>query len=492
MSAYEQTHDEAPRPYPLPLPLLPETESSAPYPLTALGGVLGSAAAAISETTQVAEALAAQSVLGAAAMAAQPIANVQRDGLTIPLSLFLLTVAESGDRKTAADRLALHSHYARQNALQNSYRSEQRKHRDEQDAYLKARTNIIDKLKAPPEIMASELGKLIEPLPPRFPILLAEEPTIEGLQKAFLRGHPSQGLFSDEGGQFFGGQVSRPENMLRSLAGLSRFWDGSPFTRTRATEGESASLSGCRLSIHLMIQPFIAQEVLCNPMMLGQGFLARFLIAWPPSLAGSRLYRALDPHQDERLIKYWQRMSDLLETELTKNVQGDLAPPPLTLEPAAKHAWIKSYNEIEAELGAAGTLLEIKATASKAAEQLLRIAGVLAVSEGTKIITLQTLEWATTLIHWYLAEALRLINPAKTDPRLVSAQRLLDWVKAKGWKAFHRDTLGAQGPTRGKAKLRNELLAILLEHHHLLSCDGKEYRINPASSAESADTAVTR
>lgn len=164
MSAYEQTHDEAPRPYPL--PLLPETESSAPYPLTALGGVLGSAAAAISETTQVAEALAAQSVLGAAAMAAQPLANVQRDGLTIPLSLFVLTVAESGDRKTAADRLALHSHYARQNDLQNSYRSEQRKYRDELDAYIKARTNILDKLKAPPEIIAIELGKLIEPPPP--------------------------------------------------------------------------------------------------------------------------------------------------------------------------------------------------------------------------------------------------------------------------------------------------------------------------------------
>lgn len=103
--------------YPEPLRLLPDLEVAAPFPLNALGEVLGGAAAAIVEAVQVPEALAAQSILTAAALATQSHGNVERDGQLIPLSLFALTIAESGDRKSAADRLALRSHYVHQQAL---------------------------------------------------------------------------------------------------------------------------------------------------------------------------------------------------------------------------------------------------------------------------------------------------------------------------------------------------------------------------------------
>ena len=95
--------------YAEPIPLVIE-DADTPYPLAALGKVLGAAAQAIVEVVQVPAALAAQSVLAAAAMAAQPHANALRAGQPIPLSLFALTIAESGDRKTAADRLALRAH----------------------------------------------------------------------------------------------------------------------------------------------------------------------------------------------------------------------------------------------------------------------------------------------------------------------------------------------------------------------------------------------
>ena len=103
--------------YPEALPLLPELEKPAPYPLSALGDLIGDAAKAIVEAVQVPDALAAQSVLSAAAMAAQAHGNVQRAGQQIPLSLFALTVAESGDRKSAADRLALQAHQQHQREL---------------------------------------------------------------------------------------------------------------------------------------------------------------------------------------------------------------------------------------------------------------------------------------------------------------------------------------------------------------------------------------
>jgi hypothetical protein len=61
----------------------------------------------MTEIVQVPHALAANTVLATAALAAQAHANVQTLGGDRPLSLFVLTVGVSGDRKTTADDVAL-------------------------------------------------------------------------------------------------------------------------------------------------------------------------------------------------------------------------------------------------------------------------------------------------------------------------------------------------------------------------------------------------
>ncbi|BAP80332.1 hypothetical protein MT1_3157 [Pseudomonas sp. MT-1] len=470
--------------YPEPLPLLPDLEEAAPYPLEALGDALGGAAAAIVEAVQVPAALAAQSVLAAAAMAAQPHGNVQRDGQPIPLSLFALTVAESGDRKSAADRLALRSHHDWQSLLLERHSAEQKQYRDGRDAFQCARAAILEKAKGNPTAAAAALGELQEPVPPPLPFILAEEPTLEGLQKSLLRGRLSQGLFSDEGGQFFGGHASKPENMLKSVAGLSKLWDGAPITRTRAAEGESASRSGCRLSVHLMIQPIVAKEVLGNPLLQGQGFLARFLIAWPQSLAGTRFYQQANPSRDYRLLRYWARMTQLLSLEPSTNDRGELEPAALKMDAEAKAIWVKAHDAIEARLGRNGDLQEIKPTAAKGGENILRVAGVLAIVEKSDILGRSIIERAATLVSWYLGEALRLTNPACADPQLFKAQRMIDWLIDNNWQAFEARTLQRRGPTvaRESAKHRDALLAILVEHNQLLSEGGNRYRLNPAAT----------
>ncbi len=292
-----------------PSPLLPTWEVIAPFPVDALGEILGGAASAIIAAVQVPDALAAQSVLAAAAMAAQPHANVLRAGQEIPLSLYAMTVGESGERKSSADRLALYPHHSHQNRLIADYEQIIKRYRDALDVFQRCRTTVLGKGKAAaPDALAAELAKLQEPRTPPTPFILSVEPTLEGLHKSLLRGYPSQGFFSDEGGQFFGGYAFKLENLLKTAAGLSRLWDGESITRTRAADGESASRSGCRLSVHLLMQPVVAHEVLTNRVLLGQGFLARFLVAWPESLAGRRLYRDVNPTNDSRLIRYWQRI----------------------------------------------------------------------------------------------------------------------------------------------------------------------------------------
>ncbi|MBC3195501.1 DUF3987 domain-containing protein [Pseudomonas poae] len=95
---------ELPQP---PRPLIESNPVAQLYPVQALGGILGPAVERMAEVIGVPQALAAQSMLAASALATQGHAGLQLDGRNYPLSLYLITVAASGDRKTAADRCAL-------------------------------------------------------------------------------------------------------------------------------------------------------------------------------------------------------------------------------------------------------------------------------------------------------------------------------------------------------------------------------------------------
>jgi hypothetical protein len=91
-----------------PLPLAAPMPSARRYPLAALGPTLSGAAASIAAKCQCAPALAAQAVLAVASLSTQRLADVRLPyGQTRPLSLFFVTIAASGDRKSTADNEAL-------------------------------------------------------------------------------------------------------------------------------------------------------------------------------------------------------------------------------------------------------------------------------------------------------------------------------------------------------------------------------------------------
>ena len=86
--------------------------------------MLSRATHAIASKVQVPEAIAAQSVLATAALAAQPHADVVLPfGQTRPLSLFLVTIAASGDRKSSADNEALRPIHMHEKGAPNPARS---------------------------------------------------------------------------------------------------------------------------------------------------------------------------------------------------------------------------------------------------------------------------------------------------------------------------------------------------------------------------------
>ena len=93
------------------LPLHAELEVPAPFPMDALPPVLSDYGRVIQRCTQAPDALVGNSLLAAASLAVQPHANVVLPfGASVPTSLFIVSVAESGERKSAVDRLALPAH----------------------------------------------------------------------------------------------------------------------------------------------------------------------------------------------------------------------------------------------------------------------------------------------------------------------------------------------------------------------------------------------
>ena len=91
-----------------PLPLVPPIPPARPYPVEALGEVLSGATESIAAKCQCSPTLAAQAVLAVASLAAQRLADIRLPfRQTRPLSLYFVTIAASGDRKSTADNEAL-------------------------------------------------------------------------------------------------------------------------------------------------------------------------------------------------------------------------------------------------------------------------------------------------------------------------------------------------------------------------------------------------
>lgn len=453
-----------------PLPLFPSLGAAEPYPVEALGGVLGPAAAAIADLVQAPVAIAAQSVLAAAALAAQAHADVRLPyGQTRPLSLYLVTVAASGDRKTTTDNEALHPVRYREHAMQEEASAENATWKIHHAAWTAEKKKIESNGKLTFDDRKARLTAIgPEPPPPLHPLLTAPDPTIEGLIKMWVNAPAALGIFTAEGGQFTGGHGMSQDNRLKTAAALSEIWDGQPIKRVRALDGVSI-LRGRRLSMHLLIQPEAAAGFLSDPALRDQGLLSRALVAAPESLAGGRLYRQPAVGIPPAIGKYRARLLSLLGSSwpLEADKRNELAPPALSMTGDATALWRTFFDHVETQIGKSGGCAPIRDFAAKIAEHAARIAGVITVidEDRPRDIGADAMRGALALADWYLNEALRLHRAARTDPRLIRAQQLLDWLRGRGDGAVSvRDILRlGPGVIRTKAAA-DDAVSALIEH----------------------------
>lgn len=386
---------------PLPDTCVSEPE---PFPLNGLGDLLGAAATVIARDVQVPDVLAAGAVLASASLAVQPLFNVCIDERYSPTSLFIATSGGSGIRKSEADRVAC-------KPILEFVESQIKRHAADV-------ANGVKDEKGEPALLRT---------------LTTGQGTVQALSLA-LRQQSHIGLFSSEGGELLGGHSLTGEHKQAGYTWFLKAWSGERLDSRTVKDGAS-SLLHRRVVLHVLIQPITLDTLLADPVARGNGFLARTLIAEPKSLAGTRIYSSANPLKAPEVKRYHQAIEELLQSHLPVWPDGDgfaLKPATIYLEADAYQLWVRFYDEVEIAQGVGNALHDIQGFASKAPEQALRIAGVIAAVNGADRIDLKTMAGAAKIASFYMGEHLRLMGSAIQNTRLRQLKVLLMFLQEKG------------------------------------------------------------
>jgi hypothetical protein len=464
-----------------PRPLMRELLPADPFPVDALGSVLAPAAHAINDRVQAPLAICGQSVLAAATLAVQGHANVELPtGHLRPVSDFFVSVAATGERKSAVDQEALWPVHKREVALHEAYAGERLEFENAETAWKKAReaAAAVRKTKGDRDAIRAALDALgPAPLQPLVPVLTCAEPTYEGMCRLLAEGQPGIGVFAAEGGQFVGGHGMKPDAKLRTATGLSEVWDGKPIKRVRGLDGATV-LRGRRVAMHLMVQPEVATILFADSLLLGQGLLSRILATAPDLASGSRMFHEASPESGEAMNRYTARLLEILEQRLplAEGTRNELAPRVLTLSSRARQRWIEFHDHVEIRLGAGGELEPVRGLANKLPEHAARIAAVLTLTGNLEAgnVGQVEMEAGIRLAEHYAVEALRLFDASRIHPAVLLAQRLETWLLIQ-WDEpnislpdIYQRGLNAIGDQATARKL----VAILEEHGRLVRIPG--------------------
>lgn len=133
---------------------------------------------------------------------------------------------------------------------------------------------------------------------------------------------------------------------------------------------------------------------------------------------------------------------------------------------AAERGWRDFFDHVEGALSDP----EVRAVqdfAAKAAEHAARIAGVLTIYDNPNAdeIAEEAMACAVELASWYVGEAIRLQRAGLTDPKLIAAQKLLEWLQPQGGEPIKFRDILQYGPGDARTKKAAETsLTVLSEH----------------------------
>lgn len=417
------------------------------YPWGALPQTLRGAVIEICKNDSLSVPIAAQAVLSAVSLACQDLIWVDRgianDEKSV-CSLFLLTVADTGARKSRADQLVVKPieayDLAKRAAFEADtlvYKSDQaeleRKSRELKKAeghlFRKSRTLSISedpeakklarKAGDGAEAITREIAELDRQINerrrPRLQRVLYSKIPVRQLEQSLAQNWPAAGLFSDEAAGILN---SKGES---DMASLDRLWNGDSIDVVGRTKQESFFVHDPRLTLSLMVQPivfdrFVEQK---GELAKGIGLMSRVLLSRPDTPYGKRIFKRPEDRSTTWIDRLNKRVQQLLSHSHANIESREASRKTLHFEPDAQKYWEEMYNAVERSMAAKGELENEREFANRFAEHVARLSalfhyferGDIAGQAGTDVaIPKSTVEDAEDVVRWYLNEFKRVFN----------------------------------------------------------------------------------
>lgn len=314
--------------------------------------------------------------LGAMSTVCQQYVDVEMPrGNRSPIALMLLTIADSGERKTTAQKYFFEPIIAINQKALDSNNDALREHRIQHQIWGTQKRQLErmyskhasagEKEAADAAIESIREHLQNEPAPEASQKFLYEDTTPQALVQ-FLYENAQHGcLLSSEANSIFNGKA------LNDLDKLNTLWDGGTLIVDRLSR-EPITLSGARLTLSLMTQPSVISKFMGRrgEEARGTGFLARFFVVKPKSMAGKRSSKQ-GVSKWPRKESFGNKLRKIMNTPAPKNRQI------LKFSEPAKSLWFEINKYIEKNMDEDGLYYHMKDHASKLLENTSRLAAVL-------------------------------------------------------------------------------------------------------------------
>lgn len=337
-------------------------------------------------------------------------------GIAVPTSLYICTIADSGERKTSTQNLfltGLKKFETQQQALDKDRNKQNDSNKliwnlKQRDLLKKIKKSISKQNEQAIETFAVQLAQLEDEKPTDIPCskVIYDDVTIESLIFQLNKSNLGGLYVTSEAGSVFKNMTSK------HTAALNTLWDAETIRIDRKTS-DSFEVNNV-LSCAFALQPDLFAEAFSKKenLIRGSGLLARMLVCAPQSIQGFR--RTIEAFTNYDLVDFNERIETLCAfAEKLKQSNEAIE---LEFDEQARALWMSAANQIEQQISETGLYRSIKDIASKVMNNASRIAALLhfyhhGVIEGNQSrVTEAELQSALNLMCYFTNEALCLFG----------------------------------------------------------------------------------
>ena len=383
--------------------------------------------------------LIASSLLGAMSLSCQDLFDVEpKEKMRYPISLYQMILAESGERKSTVDRLLMSGIRELEAEWEIEYQDHVLNNRTDLSVwevqYHALRKKLQQDIKKG-EDPEKTIKALIEcsNAKPKEPVrkrAVINDITTAAIKKMLGTGWPSLGLYSDEAGSILFSELLSDSALLNSL------WNGSSIEVDRAST-EEFKIEDARLSCMFMVQPQLFEAYMAKKgeQSRASGFFARTLFCAPLSTIGQRTSDKeewlINNSNPAALEAFHKRIRERLQKAVWRRITGqprDI----IRFSPEASARWSAEFNRVESLCTPLGPLENFRDYASKHAEHVARIAGVLeGFCTGDAFVSDQIMYAAITIANWYFDSFIYLMSKNCIPEEIRFADLLDGWLNQR-------------------------------------------------------------